>query len=63
MMTVGGAEKGDRTMVDALVFGQEQLQTTHPSIDYGKLSDAVRAGADYAKTIQASKGRSAYLDD
>ena len=29
----------------------------------GKLSEAVRAVADYAKTIQANKGRSAYLDD
>jgi hypothetical protein len=62
MMSVGGAEKGDRTMVDALIFGQEYLKA-NLNFDMGKLSEAVRAGADYAKTIQAKKGRSAYLDD
>ena len=28
-----------------------------------KFVEAVRAGADFAKTITANKGRSAYLDD
>ena len=50
-------------MVDALIFGQDQLKETSPNIDMGKFSEAVRAGADYAKTISANKGRSAYLDD
>jgi hypothetical protein len=61
MIKVGGALKGDRTMVDALITGQEYLDKGE--LDYQKLADATRAGADYAKTITASKGRSAYVGD
>ena len=61
MMKVGGARKGDRTMVDALITGQEFL--SKGDLDYSKLAEATRAGAEYVKTITASKGRSAYVGD
>ena len=61
MMKVGGAEKGDRTMVDALIFGQEYL--AKGELDFQKLAEATRAGAEYAKSITANKGRSAYIGD
>ena len=48
-------------MVDALITGQEFLDKGE--LDYGKLAEATRAGADYVKTITASKGRSAYIGD
>jgi len=43
MMKVGGARKGDRTMVDALITGQEFL--SKGDLDYSKLAEATRAGA------------------
>ena len=43
MMKVGGARKGDRTMVDALITGKEYL--LKGDLDYSKLAEATRAGA------------------
>lgn len=75
MMKVGGAEKNDRTMVDALLFGQEYLNTNQNLTFKGLsiylliylfnlgLTKALRNGADYTKQIIAQKGRSAYLDN
>jgi len=48
-------------MVDALIAGKEYL--AGGELDLKKLAEATRAGADYAKSIKATMGRSAYLDD
>ena len=62
MMKVGEAQKDDRTMVDALLFGVKYLSSEQsPSLQ--GLSQAIREGADYAKGLVAQKGRSAYLDN
>jgi len=46
MMECGGAQPGDRTMIDALHEGSEALKASPDS--YGALSEAVRSGADKA---------------
>lgn len=62
MKNIGEAQKGDRTMVDALEAGLEYIKGASP-MNLADLAKATRAGADHAKTLQASKGRSAYLGD
>ncbi len=58
MQEVGGAELGDRTMVDAL----------HPALDalnegWDKAAKAARAGADHTATlVKANAGRAAYIN-
>merc|ERR1740117_117259 len=59
MMEVGGAKKGMRTMIDALVAGEEYLSAG--SADDKTLADlgkAVRAGSDAAKALPGGLGRS-----
>ena len=63
MMEVGGAKKGMRTMIDALVAGEEYLSAG--SADDKTLEDlgkAVRAGSDAAKALPGGLGRSGYLE-
>lgn len=67
MMNIGEAQAGDRTMVDALAAGMDYLRgldkADPAALSLADLAKATRAGADHAKTLQASKGRSAYLGD
>jgi len=58
------ADKGDRTILDALIPGLEyieRLDKKNTQINLKDLAAAVTSGADYAKTQKASKGKSAYL--
>jgi hypothetical protein len=63
MIKVGGAQKGDRTMIDALTLGDEYLQAQGENATLEGLAKATRKGADYAKTLRGSLGRSGYLGD
>lgn len=58
------ADKGDRTILDALIPGLEYLEKLdhkNPSLSLKDLAAAVEAGAAYAKTQKAAKGKGAYL--
>lgn len=58
MQEVGGAELGDRTMVDALHPALEAL-----SAGWGKAAEAARTGADHTATlVKANAGRAAYIN-
>jgi dihydroxyacetone kinase len=61
MMSYGGAEPGDRTMIDALVPALDALMAS------GKLTDAAaaaRQGADATRLMsRARSGRSAYVPE
>jgi dihydroxyacetone kinase len=58
MQEVGGAELGDRTMVDALHPALEAL-----SAGWDKAAEAARAGADHTATlVKANAGRAAYIN-
>ncbi|MGB7205273.1 MAG: dihydroxyacetone kinase subunit DhaK [Anderseniella sp.] len=57
MQEIGGANLGDRTMVDALSPALEAL-----AVDMKEAARAARAGADYTATLsQANAGRSSYI--
>ena len=60
MMEAGEAQRGDRTMVDALVCGQDYLRsvTSRGEFSWYKFHEAIRKGADHAKTLPGGKGRS-----
>lgn len=51
MMDIGGADKGNRTMVDALIFGQEYLlELKDPNqFELSLFKQKIREGADFAK--------------
>jgi dihydroxyacetone kinase len=58
MRQIGGANPGDRTMVDALVPALDAL-----SDGLRHAASAARAGADYTATLSTAKaGRSAYVN-
>lgn len=64
----GGAEKGDKTMLDALMPALEEINKgLDNSIDtLTTLENAYKAsevGVEYTKTIAARKGRASYLGD
>lgn len=63
MMEVGGAKKGTRTMVDALLEGMVFLTQSNGIPTVGKLAKFVREGADQAKQLPGVLGRSGYLGD
>jgi dihydroxyacetone kinase len=63
---VGGAEPGDRTMVDALVPAAEAFAVTAADgggVALAAAADAAAAGANATANIQARLGRSSYLGD
>ena len=58
MQEIGGAEPGDRTMVDALQPALDKLEQGLPAAAY-----AARRGADYTATLARAKaGRAAYVN-
>lgn len=58
MQEIGGAQLGDRTMVDAL---HPALQALAESVE--EAAKAARAGADYTATlVKANAGRAAYIN-
>jgi dihydroxyacetone kinase-like protein len=64
----GGADKGDKTMLDALIPALEAaksgLEDNLPSIEVLKKAyEASEAGVEFTKTIAARKGRASYLGD
>lgn len=64
----GGANKGDKTMLDALLPALDQineaLDTQLDSITaLRNACNAAEAGVEYTKTIAARKGRASYLGD
>lgn len=57
MQEIGGAQVGDRTMIDALSPALEALET-----GTGEAARAARAGADHTATMQrANAGRASYI--
>ncbi len=57
MQEIGGAELGDRTMVDALSPALDELDNS-----MGAAAAAARKGADYTATLlQANAGRASYI--
>lgn len=64
----GGAEKGDKTMLDALIPAFEEINKgMDNNLDIITTLDnafkASQAGVEYTKTIAARKGRASYLGD
>jgi triose/dihydroxyacetone kinase / FAD-AMP lyase (cyclizing) len=58
MRQIGGANPGDRTMVDALLPALESLE-----LGIARSAEAARAGANYTATIAKAKaGRSTYIN-
>ena len=58
MQEIGGAKRGDRTMVDALAPALEEL-----SAGINEAATAARKGANHTATIlQAKAGRAAYIN-
>ncbi|WP_406434902.1 dihydroxyacetone kinase subunit DhaL [Streptomyces sp. NBC_01589] len=55
---LGGAQAGDKTMLDALLPGAAALGTSH-----GAARDAAEAGAAATVPMQARKGRASYLGE
>ncbi|KAK0248940.1 hypothetical protein LTR91_003614 [Friedmanniomyces endolithicus] len=60
LMKYTRARLGDRTMMDALIPFVETLERTG---DVGQAVREMRAGVEGTKTMEASLGRSAYLDE
>lgn len=64
----GGADKGDKTMLDALIPALETMdKRIHeglPDLEVLKNAyDAAARGVEFTKTIAAKKGRASYLGD
>lgn len=64
----GGAEKGDKTMLDALIPAFEEIKSSIENnlstIETLKNAcEAAEAGLEFTKTIEARKGRASYLGD
>ncbi|MFJ9638901.1 dihydroxyacetone kinase subunit DhaL [Streptomyces sp. NPDC101178] len=55
---LGGAQAGDKTMLDALLPAAEALDSS-----FGAGADAARAGAEATVPLQARKGRASYLGE
>lgn len=55
---LGGAQAGDKTMLDALLPAAEALGSS-----FGGAADAARAGAEATVPLQARKGRASYLGE
>ncbi|MDQ0792136.1 dihydroxyacetone kinase subunit DhaL [Streptomyces sp. B1I3] len=55
---LGGAQAGDKTMLDALLPAVEALSSS-----LGAARDAARAGAEATVPLQARKGRASYLGE
>jgi dihydroxyacetone kinase len=59
MQHYGGAQLGDRTMIDAL---QPAIEALGDRIDWRSAAQAARAGADATRTMRSAKaGRSSYV--
>jgi dihydroxyacetone kinase len=59
MQRIGGAQLGDRTMVDALKPALDELDAS----DLAKAATAARKGADHTATITRAKaGRASYIN-
>ncbi|CAD7699261.1 unnamed protein product [Ostreobium quekettii] len=66
MQAYGGANKGHRTMLDALLpaVGAMKGLISEPAIEVlGEMADAARAGADATTTMKALAGRSSYVPE
>ncbi|SET65563.1 dihydroxyacetone kinase DhaL subunit [Natronincola peptidivorans] len=64
----GKANKGDKTMLDALIPAFEIFKTTIEANEglntaATKAAEAAKEGVEYTKTIAAKKGRASYLGD
>lgn len=55
---LGGAQAGDKTMLDALLPAAEALATS-----FEEAANAARAGAEATVPLQARKGRASYLGE
>ncbi|WP_433395252.1 dihydroxyacetone kinase subunit DhaL [Streptomyces sp. CA-146814] len=55
---LGGAQAGDKTMLDALLPAAEALGSS-----FGGAAEAARAGAEATVPLQARKGRASYLGE
>ncbi|MET7870043.1 dihydroxyacetone kinase subunit DhaL [Streptomyces cyaneofuscatus] len=55
---LGGAQAGDKTMLDALLPAAEALASS-----FKRAADAARAGAEATVPLQARKGRASYLGE
>ncbi len=58
---LGGAQAGDRTMLDALIPALDAAAKTNPSL--AAIARAARLGADATATMMPRRGRSSYLGD
>ncbi|WDV44982.1 dihydroxyacetone kinase subunit DhaL [Clostridiaceae bacterium M8S5] len=64
----GKAEKGEKTMLDALIPAFETLKNSFENGDltkvaFDKAAKSALEGVQYTKTIRATKGRASYLGD
>lgn len=64
----GKADRGDKTMLDALIPAYEVLKESIENgeeiiIAFEKAEKAAKEGAEYTKTILARKGRASYLGE
>jgi dihydroxyacetone kinase len=65
---LGGAERGDRTMVDALApaadaFADELRRSSDLATALARMVDASAAGAAHTATLTARRGRSSYVGE
>lgn len=64
----GKAERGEKTMLDALEPAMDALEKgieagDSPEDCLAKMCEAAKEGVEYTKTIRATKGRASYLGD
>ena len=64
----GKAERGEKTMLDALEPAMDALAKgieagDSPEDCLAKMCEAAKEGVEYTKTIRATKGRASYLGD
>lgn len=64
----GKAQKGEKTMLDALIPAYEELKNSLKDGDtmaeaFNRAEKVAADGVEYTKTIRATKGRSSYLGD
>jgi dihydroxyacetone kinase-like protein len=64
----GKAQRGEKTMLDALIPAYEALKGSLEKGDdlseaFIEAADAAKEGVEYTKTIKATKGRASYLGD
>jgi dihydroxyacetone kinase-like protein len=63
IMRVGGAERGDRTMLDALIPGVEQAREPGAAVDWAGAAQEALAGARETSQMRARAGRASYVGD